>query len=248
MRTGTGGGRHFPCRRARNPRTAAPPHEPTNGRSFRGFPGDAGLFPAQPVTAPADRQPLRAALRARRAALSAAERIAASQGLVEQLEGIPEFLTDRRIAGYWAVDGELPLAAVMAGVRERGQSWFLPVLGPERQLRFGPWHARDAIRPNRYGIPEPVCPDEALLMPAEIDVVLLPLLGFDRTGERLGFGGGWYDRSFAFTRGRAAGERPLLVGIGYAVQEVPLIEPQPWDVRLDYIATERELIDLTGDP
>lgn len=177
--------------------------------------------------------------------LSAAERIAAAQGLVAQLEQVPEFLTDRRIAGYWAVAGELPLVALMQGVRARGQDWRLPVVGADRNLRFAPWRPRIELATNRYGIPEPVCAEHDLLAPDQLDVVLLPLLGFDRAGHRLGFGGGYYDRSFAFLRDRADVAKPVLVGVGYAMQEVDAIEACPWDVRLDYVATERELIDLT---
>jgi len=191
------------------------------------------------------RQLLRRDLRARRGALSAAERIAAAQGLVAQVEQVPEFLTDRRVAGYWATAGELPLMALMAGVLARGQLWHLPVVVEDGLLRFAPWRVGDALAPNRYGIPEPVCAIEQTLAPQEIDLALVPLLGFDRAGHRLGFGGGYYDRSFAFLRGREDVGKPVLVGVGYAMQEVERIDAQAWDVRLDYVATERELLDLT---
>ncbi|MFI4968787.1 MAG: 5-formyltetrahydrofolate cyclo-ligase [Lysobacterales bacterium] len=188
---------------------------------------------------------LRKQLRQRRTALSASERIGAAQALVAQLERIPEFLTDRRIGGYWAVAGELPLLALMAGLRARGQTYCLPIVGADRQLAFGPWHPGDAIEANRYGIPEPACAIADRLAPGQLDVVLLPLLGFDRRGHRLGSGGGYYDRSFAFLRGRREIGTPVLVGVGYALQEVAAIEAMPWDVGLDYVATERELIDFT---
>lgn len=200
-------------------------------------------LPMKPETD--SRRQLRTELRARRAALTAAERIAASQTLLEQLEQIPEFLTDQRIAGYWAIAGELPLAAVIAGLRARDQVYCLPIVADDRQLSFGAWSPGMAITTNRYGIPEPECTPSERLDPKQLDVVLLPLLGFDRTGHRLGFGGGYYDRSFAFLQGRSGVARPVLVGVGYAIQEVPTIEAMPWDVHLDYIVTERELIDLT---
>ena len=193
-----------------------------------------------------DRVALRKALRARRVAIPAAERIAAAQAVVAQLERVPEFLTDRCIGGYWAVDGELPLMALAGGLRERGQCYCLPVVHADRRLRFAPWTAGAAIAPNRYGIPEPVCAATDLREPEQLDVVLVPLLGFDRHGHRLGFGGGWYDRSFAFLAGRADVGRPVLVGIAYAAQEIDALDAQPWDVRLDYVATERELIDFTA--
>lgn len=188
---------------------------------------------------------MRNSLRARRAALSPAARVAAAQALVAQVERIPEFLVDSRIAGYWAIAGELPLAALMSSVSVRGQIWHLPIVDDDGLLRFAPWRTGAELAANRFGIPEPVCTLEQSCAPADLDVVLVPLLGFDRAGWRLGFGGGYYDRSFAFLRDRSAPGKPLLVGIGYAVQEVDPIEAQPWDVRMDYIATDRELIDLT---
>ena len=194
------------------------------------------------------RTALRKMLRAQRAAVPAAQRIAAAQALVAQLEQVPEFMTDRRIGGYWAIDGELPLMALMGGIRARDQQYCLPVVGADRQLRFAPWRAGEAIAANRYGIPEPSCAPADLLVPTELDVVLVPLLGFDRRGQRLGFGGGYYDRSFAYLRGRTDVGKPVLVGVAYALQEVAALDQQPWDVHLDYVATERELIDLTPPP
>jgi 5-formyltetrahydrofolate cyclo-ligase len=75
--------------------------------------------------------------------------------------------------------------------------------------------------------------------------VLVPLVGFDRRGNRLGSGGGWYDRSFAFLRDVPRPARPILVGIGYHFQEVEKLDAQPWDIPMDFIATDRELIACT---
>ena len=111
-----------------------------------------------------------------------------------------------------------------------------------KQLRFAPWQAGDAVRPNRYGIPEPVAPT-GLLEPFQLDLVFVPLLGFDRRGHRLGHGGGYYDRSFAFLNEQVRPTEPLLVGIAYSFQELPAIDEEDWDVPLDFVATERELID-----
>jgi len=192
----------------------------------------------------ADRGVLRKTLRERRASLGAAERIAAATAIVEHLEQIPEFITDERIAGYWAVCGELPLAGIIGGLRARGQSYHLPIISDDGRLRFAPWRPGNEIVVNRYGIPEPVAAPNELIEADAIDVVLVPLLGFDRRGHRLGFGGGYYDRTFAFLRERARPAKPVLVGIGYAAQEIAGIEPQPWDVALDYIVTERELVEI----
>lgn len=194
-----------------------------------------------------NRDPDRAALRKRlgeqRAQLPASERISAATALAATLEQVPEFLVDACIAGYWAVRGEMPLHAAFASLRSRGQAYCLPMLSADGTLRFAPWQPGLPLRGNRYGIPEPDVPVDASLAPSDVDVVLVPLLGFDRLGNRLGSGGGWYDRSFAFLRESPRPARPILVGIGYHFQEVAKLDAQPWDVRMDFIATDRELID-----
>lgn len=190
-----------------------------------------------------ERNTLRSALRARRRLLTAAERIEAAAGVARSLEQLPEFLTDPRVAGYWAIDGELPLHSAVASLRSRGQQFHLPCINGARRLRFAPWRPGIALEPNRYGIPEPVGVDAEQIDAAALDVVLLPMLGFDRHGSRLGYGGGYYDATLAFLRDRAETARPVLVGIAYAVQQLDWIERAEWDVPLDYIATEVELID-----
>ncbi len=191
---------------------------------------------------------LRRRLRAARARLAPAERIAAANAVAERLEQLAEFLVDQRVAGYWAVGGELPLHAAVARLRARGQSYHLPVVAADHSMRFAPLLPNAALHANRYGIPEPHCAESELLAPGAVDLVLVPLTAFDRRGHRLGSGGGYYDRSFAFLREAARPASPLLVGIGYSFQELPGIESQVWDVPMDYIATERELIDCTLQP
>ncbi|HTH69296.1 MAG TPA: 5-formyltetrahydrofolate cyclo-ligase [Rhodanobacter sp.] len=199
------------------------------------------------MDAPAQRRELRQRLAEQRRALSPTERIAAAQGLRRSLEQLPEYFTDARVAGYWASHGELPLNLVIPPLAGRGQQFLLPVIGRNRHLRFAPWQSGDAVQPNRYGIPEPVAPRE-MLEPFQLDLVLVPLLGFDRRGRRLGHGGGYYDRSFAFLNEQVRPTEPLLVGIAYDFQELEIVNEEPWDVALDFIATNRELIDCHLEP
>ena len=193
------------------------------------------------------RKTLRAELRARRKALSASDRIAAANGVAGSLDQLADFIVDPRIAGYWAIDGELPLHIVVANLARRGQHYCLPRITGQRQLSFVQWRSGADLEANRYGIPEPVCTERDLIAPKDIDIVLLPLLGFDRQGHRIGYGGGYYDASFAFLRDRSEAVSPLLVGVGYAAQQVDAIESASWDVSLDYIATESELIDCWAE-
>jgi 5-formyltetrahydrofolate cyclo-ligase len=188
---------------------------------------------------------IRAKMREQRARLTPAERIAAASGVAASLEQLPEFLVDQRVAGYWAVGGEVPLHMAVARLNARGQQYCLPIVGEDRRLRFAPLKPGANLKPNRYGIPEPECVEADLLAPGEIDLVLVPLTAFDRAGRRLGMGAGYYDRSFAFLRDASRPAQPLLVGIGYAFQEVATLPAQDWDVALDFIATEKELIDCT---
>jgi 5-formyltetrahydrofolate cyclo-ligase len=189
------------------------------------------------------RSALRSSLRARRLALSVAQRMAAADGVLGSLSQLAEFQVDERIAGYWAIAGELPLHRVVADLTRRGQHYFLPCIRKQRRLAFARWTSGADMQANRLGIPEPVCAAKDLVVPGMLDVVLVPLLGFDRSGHRLGYGGGYYDTSFAFLRDRTEPESPVLVGVGYAMQEVDSIESHAHDVRLDYIATENELIE-----
>jgi 5-formyltetrahydrofolate cyclo-ligase len=189
---------------------------------------------------------LRADMAARRATLGAAARIAAATSVMRSLEQLPEFVVDPNVAGYWAVRGEVPLNLAVARLASREQHYFLPVLDESapRRLRFAEFTAGAALVPNRFGIPEPR--DTHTISAQQLDVVLLPLLAFDARGNRLGTGGGWYDPTLSFLREQARPARPLLVGIGYAFQQVEALPAESWDVPLDCIATENGLIDCTA--
>jgi 5-formyltetrahydrofolate cyclo-ligase len=193
-----------------------------------------------------DRGALRDELRSQRTGLTPAQRIAAAAGVAAILEQLPEFLVDQRVAGYWAVAGELPLHVAVGALASRDQRYYLPVLEQQRRLRVAPWRVGTEVRANRYGIPEPQCDAADHVDPDALDLVLVPLLGFDRRGHRLGTGAGYYDRSFAFLGGQSRPARPVLVGIGYSFSERPELPAEAWDIQMDFVATERELIDCGG--
>ncbi len=191
------------------------------------------------------RRALRTRLRRQRADLHANERVKAATALADHLADLPEILTDQRVAGYWASDGELPLAAVVPHLLARGQTFLLPVLPAQRRgaMHFAPWRTGAPVQANYFGIPEPVVGKEPLVAADALELVLVPLVGFDRRGHRLGMGGGYYDATFAFLNQGTRPREPLLVGIAYAFQEVPELEPAGHDVHLDFVCTERELIE-----
>ncbi|HSG90992.1 MAG TPA: 5-formyltetrahydrofolate cyclo-ligase [Pseudomonadales bacterium] len=182
---------------------------------------------------------LRRRLRARRRDLDARSRRVATRALTRHLLALPLLRGARRIGFYLANDGEMDPGLAATALADRGASLLLPVIDPLRRgsmrLRFAPVCAGTPLRRNRYGIREPLGVRSA---PAwSLDVVLLPLVGFDRRGGRLGMGGGFYDRTFDVGRPRPA--RPRLIGVAHAVQEVDRLELASHDVPLDAIVTDR---------
>jgi 5-formyltetrahydrofolate cyclo-ligase len=147
----------------------------------------------------------------------------------------------QRIGIYAATAEELDTSCLIALALRRGCRVYLPRIDRRTHvssMHFAPLSARGSI--NRFGIVEPGGPP--LTSARLLDVVFLPLVGFDRHGVRLGMGGGYYDRAFAFRRLRSFWHVPLLVGIGYAAQEVERITPAAHDVPLDLVITEREVL------
>lgn len=189
------------------------------------------------------RRGLRRRLRERRNTLPAAARIAAAESFAERAATLPALQQGGYVAGYWAVAGELSLHALLPRL-PAGCLYCLPQLHADGRLRFAPWRLGDPLVANRYGIPEPDVEPASCLDAGDLRAALLPLLGFDRRGHRLGMGGGWYDRSFAFRRETAA--PPHLIGVGYAFQEIEGLAAAAWDVPLDLVATEREIIVCAG--
>lgn len=146
----------------------------------------------------------------------------------------------RNIAIYLAADGELdPMPLVFAPPTGR-RSWHLPVLHPHRpgRLWFVRWRPGDPLRPNRFGIPEPVLRKGRIRHARQLDLVLLPLVGFDDRCHRIGMGGGFYDRSLAFLGDPGHPRRPRLIGLAHACQHVASIPPRRWDIPLDAVVTE----------
>jgi 5-formyltetrahydrofolate cyclo-ligase len=193
------------------------------------------------------RQTLRRAMRQRRAALDPRERMRASQAVADHLLAMTELQTPCAVAVYWAMQSELPLLHAVSALQRAGHRLYLPMVQDDGALRFGPWQTGEATQPNRFGIPEPVVTSDAVVEPARLDIVLVPLLAFDGRGARLGSGAGFYDRSFAFLHGMVRPTRPLLAGVAYDFQQVPALPSAAWDVPLDVVITERGLIRVRAD-
>ena len=177
---------------------------------------------------------LRRQLRQARAALPRPERRRAAEAAARHLARAIRNWGARHVAAYLGTAAELDTQPLLARLLRLGIALYVPKVGAAGALRFTRWRPGQALRANRYGIPEPV----ALERPPRLDLVVLPLVAFDAQGRRLGMGGGYYDRWLS--RARAA-RRPLRVGYAFALQEVAAVPAAPHDVALDAVATERGL-------
>jgi len=189
----------------------------------------------------ADRARLRSTLRARRRALTGPEQDRAAHALAARLAAARLFRVSQRIALYLSNDGEIDPDPLMERAREMKKTCYLPILSRLRhdRLWFAPYYSGATLVRNRFGIPEPVVPAREWVRAQDLDLVLLPLVAFDLEGNRLGMGGGFYDKSLAFLRTRSLWRKPHLIGLAHHFQRVPQLETFPWDVPLQAVATDQ---------
>jgi 5-formyltetrahydrofolate cyclo-ligase len=184
---------------------------------------------------------LRLAAMARREAIPAAERMSAAQRIAER--GLPRDLDAKlgpgiAISGYSPLKSEISPLPLMRRCADAGASLALPVvIGRGQPLIMRAWSFGAPLKSGVWGIREP--PAEA----AEVfpDILIVPLLAFDRAGHRIGYGAGYYDMTIA----RLRGLKPVVaIGIAFAAQEIAAVPATPRDARLDLVLTEGEAIDF----
>jgi 5-formyltetrahydrofolate cyclo-ligase len=187
-----------------------------------------------------DRPQQRRQLRALRRSLSHRERRQRSAALSRQLFNQALFRNSRRIAVYLPSDGEVETAAIIERAWGLGKQVYLPVLVPflHNRLWFARYEPGTRLVRNRYGIAEPRVVHSGRIVTHALDLVLTPLVGFDADGNRLGMGGGFYDRSFSFLTRRRLWRKPQLVGLAYDFQQLPQLPAQQWDVALTAVVTD----------
>jgi len=189
----------------------------------------------------ADRKSLRTALRARRRAVSPAERAASAKLVARNVDCWLRLRPAWRIALYASLPHELDTSPLIQLARIRGCGLYLPRIDRHslgRRMQF--LQLGERSRSNRLGILEP---EGGRSIGARwLDVVFLPLLGFDGRGVRLGMGGGYYDRAFAFRRWRTVWHTPRLIGLAYSFQQLEEIIPAAHDVLLDAVVTEKGVV------
>jgi len=187
---------------------------------------------------------LRENTRQQRRELGPAGQSLAAHGLETQLRSFPTVTGARHISLYLVRDGEIDPAGFMHWAFTQAKHCYLPVLDVRsaQAMKFAEVTPDSQFSPNRYGIPEPVVDAAELISAERLDVVLVPLVAFDFNGNRVGMGGGFYDRTLEFTRRQPYDQRPKLIGLAHEFQYSDAIEPSSWDIPLDGIATEKRAV------
>ena len=179
------------------------------------------------------RQALRQTCRDIRKKLSPAYQRNASNQICAHVRKLDSYRYAKRIALYQSINGEIDLGNLWRSAPLQGKYCYFPVLNDDDTLSFLPATPATTFHKNRFGIEEPDVERELALAPAELDLMFIPLVAFDKKGTRLGMGAGYYDRTLAKSRA------PLLVGVAYEFQRQSFIEAQAWDIPLDVVITER---------
>jgi 5,10-methenyltetrahydrofolate synthetase len=177
------------------------------------------------------RKKLRGELLARRRALPAeplhAWRLAIDRHLQFGFPGLARGV----VAFCWPIQNEYDARHLLRRLREQGATAALPVVvAPKTPLIFREWHPGVELAPGKLDIPYPAASPEVAP-----DSVLLPMNGFDSAGYRLGYGGGFFDRTLESLRAR----KPLVIGVSFELAALDTIHPHPWDIPMDYVVTER---------
>jgi 5-formyltetrahydrofolate cyclo-ligase len=186
------------------------------------------------------RRAQRASLRAARRAIPSHVRAEAARRIALQVQRDFFLHPGQRVAVYAPLAEELDVAPLVSLARRHGCEIFVPRLVDRRSRRMRFVAVQGRMRPNHLGILEPE--GAAMLDARWLDLVFLPLVGFDATGMRLGMGGGYYDRAFAYRRLRHSWLKPQLIGVAYALQRIDGILPAAHDVRLDRVVTEEGVL------
>lgn len=173
-------------------------------------------------------------LRNARRALTPSEQRRAAQGLYRQLAQHPLFRRAKHISLYLPTDGEIDPRPLLRAAQRRGKATYLPVLSawPRTKMVFQRVRPGEKLLPNRFRILEPRVNLSRQRKVWALDLVLLPLVGFDDAGGRLGMGGGFYDRSLAYLARRQSWRKPTLLGLAHECQKVERLVQASWDVPL----------------
>lgn len=179
---------------------------------------------------------LRRTLRQRRQTLSQLAQRRASFAVIYNIKKLPEIKRFKRFAIYFPCKGEISLLPLLNYFKRHNKVVFLPIL-KGKKMHFMRYEGK--LKKNRFKIPEPAQAFQKV-HPIVLNIIFTPLLGFDDRGNRLGMGGGFYDRCFEFLRFRKH-KKPLLYGVAYDWQRIPTFTPNPWDLPLQKVITDHRI-------
>jgi len=188
-----------------------------------------------------NKQELRLRLRASRKAIPQAANAAAAQRLCALVCSLSSFQHAQRMAFYWPHDGEISTIPLISSALAQHSQCFLPVLvlDAKQQLAFAAYTLDTPMVPNRYGILEPELSFAYLCEVSDLDLIFVPVVGFDSQGQRLGMGGGYYDATFASNlRLKSKDKSPQIIGLAYSCQHVEQLPTENWDWSLNAVVTE----------
>ncbi len=185
-----------------------------------------------------ERETLRKQMRAARRALSVEQLADAAAALQPKvLDTLHTFENQsplKRVAGYLAFQGEIDVSPIMDSLRGKGIETYVPMLDGET-LQFARWSEHTPYNKNRFGIIEPDVPREHWVSADKLDAILVPLVAFDSQGNRMGMGGGFYDKTFSARREKNG--PPWLIGVAHELQRTNNVFEDWWDVRPDIIVS-----------
>lgn len=212
-----------------------------------------------------EKSDLRRQYRTTRRALTSAERKKSSLAIATQLRHSHEYQQAEHIGVYSATSHELSLDPLIQFAREDQKSLYLPVIdhsNTENRMIFSIWQSSDKLIKNKHGIFQPNVTFQTIHAP-RLDLVLLPLLAFDHQGQRLGMGGGYYDRFFSHSTTNTAHDKaknnltktseenpgeipgvsmPARIGIAHSSQQCDFLPGEEWDILLNAVITEKEIL------
>ena len=187
-----------------------------------------------------NKQTIRNRLSEKRKSIPLFEQHQKSTQIVQRVKSFRLFKEAKEVAVYHAINGEANPRDLTS---DTNKQFYLPVLSSNESqgLEFSLINQETQYQNNKFQIPEPIRATNKI-QPNSLDLVIVPLLGFDLSGNRLGMGGGFYDRCFAFKKESLL--KPFLIGFAYDFQEVEKIQAESWDIGLDAIATETRFIEF----
>ena len=177
-----------------------------------------------------NRRLIRDQIRQKRAQIPATVQRTTSTLIAQDVTNLPIFINSQYIAGYISVGNEIDPFGILQRAWDLKKICCLPVVTAEKFLVFIKYYPGDPLQLNRYQIPEPIFNPNNLIPITQLDLVLVPVVAFDTSHNRLGSGAGFYDRTFAKLQRKA-----FLLGLAYTFQKIDHIDKQWWDVTLDEI-------------